>query len=153
MDGNRDETAQKLMKALKQFSKLHIQQQSPIPGLKASEVFVLFGLKEMDKPDMPGIKVSEISSMMGVTSPSITQLLNGLESQGYVERSMDQEDRRAVRVSLSEKGKEATQKAYEAFFAFFSGLVDYLGQEKSEELAELLTKASDYFKEVRRNNP
>ena len=54
------------------------------------------------------MKVSELSSRMHVTSPSITQLVTSLEERGLVVRTMDREDRRSVKVSLTEKGNEIT---------------------------------------------
>jgi DNA-binding MarR family transcriptional regulator len=93
------------------------------------------------------MKVSEISKLMGVTSPTTTQVLNGLEAHGLIERRIDPLDRRAIGVRLTEKGEGVAQKAREAFFARISGLVDYLGEEQSDQLANLLGKVFRYFEE------
>jgi len=141
-------TTQKLMESFLQFKKLHWNR-SPVAGFKPSEIMVLFCIKKRVKPDEPGIKVSELSSHLKVTSPTITQLVNSLEESGLVERTMDKEDRRAVRVRLTDDGENVIKKAWQAFSASFSGLVDYLGEEKSNELAELLAEVFSYFNERR----
>lgn len=141
---NRNPAAQKLLEAFTQFHKLSWKQ-SPIAGLKSSEIRVLFAIKKMMKPDTSGIKMSDISNALRVASPTITQLINNLETNGFVERAMDKEDRRAVRVKLTSNGERAIEKASEAFFDAFSGLAEYLGEEDSNRLAELLSKTFAYF--------
>ena len=95
----------------------------------------------------PEIKVSEISKMMQVTSPTVTQVLNSLEASGLIERHIDPKDRRAIGVKLTSKGEMVVQKAREAFFASIRGLVEYLGEEQSSQLADLLSKVYRYYSE------
>src|SRR6266576_1233045 len=101
----------------------------------------------MMRSDAPAMKVSEISKFMHVTSPTITQLIKGLETNGLVERHIDSTDRRAVRVQLTQRGEIVSQKAGEAFFTTFSGLAEYLGEERSDQLVELLSVDFAYITE------
>src|SRR5213080_1638925 len=146
MESHTNPTAQKLLQSLMQFGKAEWHQRS-IAGCKPSEIRVLFCIKKSVKPDTPEIKVSEISKMLHVTSPTITQLLKGLEAHGLIERHIDPTDRRAVGITLTEKGEKVTQQAAEAFAASLHGLIEYLGEEESNQLAELLTKVSRYYNE------
>ena len=139
-------TEQKLLRALMQFKRLGWHQQS-FGGCKPSEVRVLFCIKRGMRPDSSEMKVSEISKLMHVTSPTITQSLNSLEGQGLIERHTDVFDRRAVGVRLTERGEELAQEAADAFVASMRGLVEYLGEEESEQLADLLIKVFVFFNE------
>jgi DNA-binding MarR family transcriptional regulator len=85
---------------------------------------------------------------MNVAPPSVTQQLNGLEKQGYVERKMDKEDRRVVRVSLTSKGQIILKQASDDFLSSITGLVNYLGEQDSLVLTDLLVRVSDYFQRV-----
>jgi len=149
---NQDTTAteQKLLNALTQFKRLGWHQRA-VAGCKPSEIRVLFCVKEGTSADLPEMKVSEISKQMGVTSPTITQLLKSLEAHGLVERNVDPIDRRAVGIKLTLKGRMVAQQAKEAFLASIKGLVEYLGEEESHQLAELLFKVFRYFSEVEIN--
>ena len=97
------------------------------------------------------MKVSEISKQLHVTSPTITQLLNGLEANGLIERRIDAVDRRVVGITLTEKGEKVAQRASDAFFGAMHELVEYLGEESSEQLADLLFKVFRYFDEKETN--
>ena len=146
MEMHTNPTAQKLLRSFQEFHKAGWHQRS-IAGYKPSEIRVLFCVKKGAKPDILEVKVSEISKMLHVTSPTITQLLKGLEANGLIERNIDPTDRRAVGISLTERGEMVTQQAAEAFSASLNGLIEYLGEEQSNQLAELLSKAFRYYNE------
>jgi DNA-binding MarR family transcriptional regulator len=93
------------------------------------------------------MKVSEISKQLHVTSPTITQLLKGLEANNLVERHSDPADRRTIGISLTEKGNSVAQKASDSFSELLHGVIEYLGEEQSEQLADLMLKVSSYFEE------
>ena len=139
-------TAQKLFRS---FMKFHRAQwhEHPIAGCKPSEIRVLFCIKKGDNPENPEIKVSEISRFLNVTPPTVTQVIKGLEANGLIERHTDPTDRRTASIALTEKGEAVTQKASKALAASLNGLIEYLGQEQSNQLAELLLKTSQYYEE------
>lgn len=148
----RNDIAHNLLEAFFQFRRLRLSQ-SLIEGLSLSEVRVLFHLRKAAEAQRAGTKVSELSGMMQVTPPTVTQLISDLEARGYVERAMDRDDRRAVRVSLTEKGEVAMAKAHEAIADSFRGLVEYLGEEESRQMVDLLRKTFTYLNEAREIEP
>jgi DNA-binding MarR family transcriptional regulator len=148
-DPHDNDTAQKLLVAMMQF-KHGGWHQSSSDGCKPSEIRVLFIIKRSEEYTHQ-IKVSEISKYLHVTSPTVTQLLKGLELRGLIERKVDATDRRSVGITLTEKGEQLTQKARENVLASFTDLVEYLGKEESQQLAELLSRVNTYFNEKEAN--
>jgi DNA-binding MarR family transcriptional regulator len=146
MESHTNPTAQKLLKTFMQFKKVEWHQRS-IAGCTPGEIRVLFCIRKGARSDTPEMKVSEISKLLHVTSPTITQLLKGLEANGLIERHIDPTDRRAVGITLTQKGEMVTQQAADAFSAFFDGLIEYLGEEQSNQLAELLSRVFRYYSE------
>ena len=144
-------SAHRLMEAFVRFRRLHWRQNSSVSGLTPTEVVLLSYVKDAVGGGGDGVKVSELSSILNVASPTITQQVNNLETHGFVERSIDKGDRRVVRIKLTEKGLQAQQKASEAFLSTVNGLVQYLGDEDTDRLADLMTKVFYYFSEVRVN--
>lgn len=147
-----DPVVQKLMKTFLQFNKAAWgQHQRAIAGCKPSEIRVLFCIKKGCRPETGEIKVSEISKMLLVTSPTVTQLLKGLEANGLIERHLDLHDRRSVGVRLTKQGEEVTRQAQGSLVASLQGLIAYLGEEESNQLVELLSKVFRYFSEQEAN--
>jgi hypothetical protein len=48
-------------------------------------------------------------------------------------------------VNLTEQGEQVTEQADEAFSATMKGLINYLGEQQSNQLADLLFKVFRYF--------
>lgn len=138
------EIAKKLFGSFEQFRRL-MKGPPSFTDLKASEMGLLFHIKGGCSEESEGMKVSELSSKMHVTSPSITQLVTTLEERGLVSRTMDREDRRAVKVNLTAKGVEITEKAEEHLMAMLTGLVEHLGRDKSLKLIEILGDVFTYL--------
>lgn len=150
-DRREDSVAGRLLYSIRMFHKQEWDQHM-ISGHTPGEIRVLIGLKHHIEPGGPGMKVSEISSMMNVTSPTITQFINALESKGLVERVMDTQDRRAVRVRLTEEGNRVVQQTYLSVKNRLNELVEFLGEEDSEKLTELLTKVYHFHEQKRSSN-
>lgn len=142
------EVAKNLMSSFQRFRRI-FKGPNNFAGLKHSEMGLLFNIKGGCTNEPDGIKVSELSSRMHVTSPSITQLVTSMEEQGLVTRTMDREDRRSVKVTLTPKGIEITDMAEQKLMAMLTGLVEHLGPEKSRELTEIL---DDVFAYLSKNN-
>jgi DNA-binding MarR family transcriptional regulator len=77
--------------------------------------------------DLGPLRVTELAELEGVRQPTCTALLNAMEADGWVNRSSDGTDRRAVIVDLTPKGREvlaamneARSKLLERFLASLS---------------------------------
>jgi len=55
----------------------------------------------------PAAHQQELAAAVGVTPRTMTGLIDGLTSTGFVTRTPDPEDRRAQRVELTSRGREA----------------------------------------------
>lgn len=127
----------RLLAALKTLRRAHWQQS--VEGHKPSEMTLLICIAKRSQ-STEGIKVSELSRFMGLTPPTVTQLINSLEAKDMVERQADPTDRRVVRIKLTEQGEIVTRKAKGHMDDMLGRLVEYLGEEESNQLADLLLK-------------
>lgn len=143
-----EELVTELFKAFARLKKVRVHpHMNDSYGLTHSEMMVLFCIKEIsanEGNEEKGVKISNISNRMKVASPTVTQQITNLEKNGFVQRKMDPKDRRVVRIEFTEKGEAVLRKVKDHVYDFLKGLVDYLGQDKSVELTELLMKVADY---------
>ena len=66
---------------------------------------------------------------------NVTALIDRLEADGYVERSVDPADRRNVRAALTPKGRAAYERASAILAEHERAIDERLGQEPRAELA------------------
>ncbi len=146
---SKEETALSLMESFKRLHHTFHKNlfKTMTQDLKPSPLFVLIRLLHASKSGSPGIRVSGIAAYMGVSVSAVTQIITGLEKNGYIRREMDPVDRRAVLVCLTESGQTVMEPASHKLKENFFDLIEHLGEENSRTLVELLIKVEDYFNE------
>lgn len=84
----------------------------------------------------PGITQKELAETLGIQPASISELLMKLERKGLVLREKDQQDRRSIKVQLTEAGRQALEAPEEEASDPFRAL----SAEEQEQLRSLLGK-------------
>lgn len=148
-DYGNEAVAKKLLHALVQFQRLR---NFPSREKKTeferqcrhSEIMILFAVQEMETDHPQGVSISELSGSLRVKSPTVTPSVFLLEKMDLVARSTDQNDRRVIRIRLTDKGRRMISAHKQRFAQRIQGLVDYLGKEKSDTLANLLDEVYRY---------
>jgi len=135
--------AARVIKAFFKFSRTRWHN-APASGLSQAETDILENVNRANRRGI-ALRVSDISLMLRVSSPTVTQHLNSLEERGYVLKTQSREDKRSVRISLTDKGTEALRSHFVRLEADFTEFVDHIGPDSSEEMIGLLMRAHEYF--------
>ena len=88
--------------------------------------------------------LGRIMAVTGLTSAGASLFVDKLVQSGYLLRTDDPNDRRNVRISLSDKGAKFIDEVVDRFNAFIN---DYLRTRTEEELA-VITKAMNIINET-----
>ncbi|MCC6190847.1 MAG: MarR family transcriptional regulator [Anaerolineales bacterium] len=84
--------------------------------------------------------VMQVGSHLGITNAAASQMVDKLVQQGLLERSEAEHDRRMKQLSLTEKGRELVQRAYEARLGWLEQLADALPPERRAAATELMAE-------------
>ena len=84
------------------------------------------------------VRVRDISEELGITPGGISQQVDTLVKMGLLERKPDEKDRRAVCITLSEKGEEINQWVDQFLTNLFQKLLEDVPEEKRYVFAEVL---------------
>ena len=77
-------------------------------------------------------RASELAASVGVSRPTLTSLVDGLEQAGLLRRVPVPTDRRGIRLELTEEGRMATTRAEKALTARLLLLIDGNGHEVAQ---------------------
>ena len=80
----------------------------------------------------------EIANRMNLSRSRITRVIDGLEKKGYMNREIDQTDRRNMRVTLSRRGKIFTTKLNREFTDMHYEILQDIDVSKHESLITTL---------------
>jgi DNA-binding MarR family transcriptional regulator len=120
-----------LAKAMQRWNELLVERfrAAGFPEVRPSYGSVLLPLLEQD-----GLRIGEIGRRARLSKPSMTALVSQCEADGLVRRERDPEDRRAVRIVLTARGRRFGAVA-EQVLRELDGLVTArLGREDVEAL-------------------
>lgn len=90
----------------------------------------------------------EIVELTRLKPPTVSTLLRRMEAEGYITRVADDKDKRAIRVALSEKGREFDREHLRRLSTNDHQAVKGLSAEEQKTLEALLLRMRDNLKEV-----
>ncbi|TSA29442.1 MAG: MarR family transcriptional regulator [Ignavibacteriales bacterium] len=86
------------------------------------------------------LKVGEICNKMLVSGGNMTLVLDNIAKLGYIERVHSLEDRRAILIQLTQKGKNLFDEVFNSHAEHVTKLMSVLTVEEQKTLGELLKK-------------
>ncbi len=86
------------------------------------------------------IAQSELAQVLSVSGPNVTQLIDGLVTEGWVERVVSPTDRRVVHARLTQEGSEKAARLVPAVVDFMQTSCSQLNASEQVELRRLLDK-------------
>ena len=98
-------------------------------GLQRGEFDVLAALRRSGPPYT--LIPSELSATLMMSRAGMTSRLDRLENAGFVERTLDPNDRRSFRIRLTDQGFEAVDAAMTEHTANVSELLSFAGENRN----------------------
>ncbi len=118
----------------------HLQGHMHKIGLHRGQGFALIHLWHND-----GMSQRDLARSMYISPASVTNMLQRMERDGWIERKRDETDQRVVRVYLTAKAKETRVQAKRVFQEMEDALNAIYTTEEQSTLKRLLTKLHDHF--------
>ncbi len=96
--------------------------------------------------------MGELSKNASVTMPTMTEMIDNLERESIAERIRDSQDRRVVKVQLTDMGKKLRRQFMDKRRIELKNIFGYLSKEDRNDLMNALAKAYDVLQRVQTNS-
>lgn len=106
-----------MLKGHKKLKKL-LQMEAEKLGLTYTEVQVLYYLTQGEK------NVTSLAKLVDVNKSTMVEVLDKLDRLGYVSRERDAEDRRVVKVRITESGESILEQVRARYKELINSLLD-----------------------------
>lgn len=124
------------LRRLQQIGEQHAKRLGRRTGLTPLQLLVLRAI-----PELGAATIGQLAARLNLSQATLTTVLDRMEERGLLQRVRDQDDRRKVRLLLSEAGREqsAAEPALlpEGFMARFSALSEWERQQLYAALLRL----------------
>lgn len=99
-------------------------------------------LGALSRPEaLSGMSVGDLAAYLGVTRQNLTVVVRRLESQGHVERSIGEDDKRSRRIRLTRSGRALWQrKLLPTIHTYYDDALDGLSFNDEVSLLHLLNR-------------
>lgn len=115
-------------------------------GISSSTGFLLLNVPR------EGVAVTHLGPLLGLSARSLSRSLNVLESKGWIERRLDTQDRRMMRVFLTPKGLKFRKEASQTVKAFQQFLMSKWAPEQWQLLQHMLEQVPQYASDFAEQN-
>ena len=92
--------------------------------------------------------MSAIAKLMSVTTGTLTKAMDALSEKGYVNRNRSKEDKRVVKICLTDKGRKAYYHHEQFHRQMIAHIMSELNEEETTVLIYAIAKMSDFFKKI-----
>jgi DNA-binding MarR family transcriptional regulator len=86
------------------------------------------------------MRLNDLAERIGTSPPTASRAIDALVELGFVDRLRDQEDRRALRLGLTDTGHERASGREARVAAAFAPAIESLSRTEQDQLVELLTR-------------
>lgn len=91
-------------------------------------------------------QAKELAEMSGISTARVTAILNAEEEKGYIRREPIAGDRRKVNVIITEAGELEFQKLYQERRNRIAKYFEFLGEEDTGNLLQILERTKEFAK-------
>lgn len=133
---------EELFKAMHQFHKLRLG--DIMPDISGADFWTMWNI--MDKGEDGKITISELAKKTRVLPSAISRTLKRLEEKGYVERTVNKNDRRNTYVEITDRGREVAQEVREIMRDYGEAVLSKFDEEELSMLISYLNNIYDIAK-------
>ncbi|MBR0451122.1 MAG: MarR family transcriptional regulator [Oscillospiraceae bacterium] len=87
-----------------------------------------------------GMRQKDLADKLGIRSAAMSEAIDKLEDNGYIERKVDETDRRATLIFLTEKGEARANEVHDQREHRFDRIFGDLTEDEKKQLLTLLRK-------------
>jgi DNA-binding MarR family transcriptional regulator len=92
-----------------------------------------------------GASLSEVGDYIGLTLPTMSELVDGLVTRGLISRRTDREDRRRMTLALTEAGRARHESARTETMAYLEGRLRQLSTSERATITLAMRMLRDVF--------
>lgn len=91
------------------------------------------------------ISLNTLRKIMNLAPSTMTAILDNLETQKFIERSIDKEDRRNILIKITKLGYERINFIHNIVIDKIDEYINYLGQDDLKSLISIIKKTINYI--------
>ena len=115
----------------------------PLPeGIVSSHIRYMDMIQKLQK-QKDHVKVSDLSDVLNIPRPGVTRTIKEMEKKGLVQKTASPDDGRVTYLSLTDHGKEISEKYNENYFNELTPYLDDISDADADGMVQTIQKSYD----------
>ena len=115
----------------------------PLPeGIMSSHIRYMDMIQKLQKQN-DHVKVSDLSDVLNIPRPGVTRTIKEMEKKGLVQKTASPDDGRVTYLSLTDHGKEISEKYNENYFNELTPYLDDISDADADCMVQTIQKFYD----------
>lgn len=115
----------------------------PLPeGIVSSHIRYMDMIQKLQK-QKDHVKVSDLSDVLNIPRPGVTRTIKEMEKKGLVQKTASPDDGRVTYLSLTDHGKEISEKYNEHYFNELTPYLDDISDADADCMVQTIQKFYD----------
>ena len=115
----------------------------PLPeGIVSSQIRYMDMIQKLQK-QKDYVKVSDLSDVLNIPRPGVTRTIKEMEKKGLVQKTASPDDGRVTYLSLTDHGKEISEKYNENYFNELTPYLDDISDADADCMVQTIQKFYD----------
>lgn len=135
----------KIFETKRNIQLLHLSSRLQLPPTsEINTLLTIYGITF--RQTSPGVSVSDLAGFLNVSIPTVSRCIRKLSAKGYVQKTLNEKDKRGTYVSLTPDGEKLCQNSYRTISAFLSRV---LARMDSAEIEQFIATMDKLYEAVR----
>ncbi len=137
----------KKLRILEREIGIELKNETSCCGVTLAQCHILLELNESES-----LSISEIADILGLDSSTLSRTIDGLVEKGFVTRTTDINDRRAVQLNLSENGIKKVESINEQCNNTYREFLQFIPEDKIASVLEVMELIAEGLKNLRKGS-
>lgn len=140
------EDYERLLKSMRHM--ISINPAAALKNMTLAELKLIYSAEEYFRTEGRLVSSAEIAERLEISAPAVSRTVKGLESKGCLERRLDENDRRSIRIAVTEKGREAMEENMKRCIALFDRIFAEFSDKELADMVRLHCKFTDELRKI-----
>lgn len=139
----------RMLKSIRQM--MSVDTTALLKNITLAELKLIYCVDEHFKEHGRPFSSTEAAEQLGISAPAVSRTVKGLEVKGFLERRLDDSDRRSVKIIITEKGQSVLEENMRRCIALLDSVFTKFSDKELANMVRLHCKFSDELMRITSN--
>lgn len=136
----------RLLKSMRHM--MNVNPTALMKNVTLSELKLIYCAEDYRKNEGRPVSSAEAAERLGISAPAVSRTVKGLEVKGCLKRRLDDNDRRSIKIEVTENGRAVLEENMKKCIALLDRIFAEFSDEELADMVRLHCKFTDELRKI-----